>query len=280
MPDPMWRRIAEDLREKIESGDIGSDGTPLPSELELRDQYDASRNTVRDAVKWLVTRGLVVTRPGQGTFVVKRIRPYVTVLRPELSAADPFGTVYRPEIDDDKASEPADRAPESTGERRKQQISLPRVEILQAEGAVARELRLADGATVVSRQQERSIDGTHWSLQTSFYPMALVQQGAVRLIQAEDISPGAVAYIGEALGIRQAGWRDRLVVRAPGQHETSFFGLPDNGRIAVFEFTRTGYDQERRPFRVTITTCPADRNQFILTAGEVPPGASGEHESH
>jgi DNA-binding GntR family transcriptional regulator len=38
MPDPMWRQIAEDLRQKIESGALGQDGSPLPSELELRDQ--------------------------------------------------------------------------------------------------------------------------------------------------------------------------------------------------------------------------------------------------
>ena len=79
MPDPMYRQIAEDLRQKIESGELGH-GDQLPTELELREQYDASRNTVRDAVKWLITRGLVETRPGQGTFVVEKIDPFVTTL--------------------------------------------------------------------------------------------------------------------------------------------------------------------------------------------------------
>ena len=49
MPEPMYRQIADDLRQKIESGELGS-GRQLPTELELRDQYEASRNTVRDAV--------------------------------------------------------------------------------------------------------------------------------------------------------------------------------------------------------------------------------------
>src|ERR1017187_4451955 len=86
MPDPRWRQIAEDLRQKIESGDLGSDGRPLPSELELSVEYDASRNTIRDAVKWLVTRGLLVTRPGQGTFVVQKIDPLITPLSTEIGA--------------------------------------------------------------------------------------------------------------------------------------------------------------------------------------------------
>ncbi len=42
-------------------------------------------------------------------------------------------------------------------------------------------------AHVVSRHQQRFIDDMPWSLQTSYYPMTLVEQGATRLIQATDI---------------------------------------------------------------------------------------------
>jgi DNA-binding GntR family transcriptional regulator len=49
MPDSMYRQIVGDLRQKIESGELGR-GALLPAELQLRAQYDASRNTVRDAV--------------------------------------------------------------------------------------------------------------------------------------------------------------------------------------------------------------------------------------
>ena len=79
MADPMYRVIAEDLQDQIEARMLPA-GAQLPTELELRDRYDASRNTVRDAVKWLITRGLVETRPGQGTFVVEKIVPFVTTL--------------------------------------------------------------------------------------------------------------------------------------------------------------------------------------------------------
>ena len=79
MPNPMYRQIAEDLRAKIESGELAS-GTRLRTELELREDYDASRNTVRDAIKWLTNLGLVETKPGQGTFVVQTIDPFVTTL--------------------------------------------------------------------------------------------------------------------------------------------------------------------------------------------------------
>ena len=55
-------------------------GSRLPTELGLSDAYSASRNTIRDAIKRLTSQGLVETRPGQGTFVTRRIDPFVTVL--------------------------------------------------------------------------------------------------------------------------------------------------------------------------------------------------------
>ncbi len=79
MPDPMCRQIAGDLRQKIESGELGH-GAQLPAELQLRAQYDASGNTVRDAVNWLIGMRLVETRPGHGTFVAEKIDPFVTTL--------------------------------------------------------------------------------------------------------------------------------------------------------------------------------------------------------
>jgi GntR family transcriptional regulator len=256
MTDPMWRQIAESLRERIESGELGREGKPLPSELELREEYNASRNTVRDAVKWLVTRGLVVTRPGQGTFVVKKIDPLVTPLSPDLSA--------RP------GGETAAFLSEVAAQRRSPEVSVPRVEIQRATGLVASELRIDEGTTVVSRQQQRFIDSLPWSLQTSYYPMRYVERGATRIISAEDIPDGVVAYIGDELGIEQAGRRDRMLVRAPDGNEAGFFGLPDDGRVAVFELIQTGYEPSGEPLRLTVTTYPTDRNQFVMIAGKVP----------
>ena len=64
---------------RFESGQL-EPGQQLRTELELREHYEASRNTVRDAIKWLTSLGLVETKPGQGTFVVQTIDPFVTTL--------------------------------------------------------------------------------------------------------------------------------------------------------------------------------------------------------
>ena len=258
MPDPMYRQIAKDLRQKIESGELGH-GTQLPTELELREQYDASRNTVRDAIKLLITHGLVVSRPGQGTFVVEQIDPFVIVVKPETGFGLGEGAAYASDV---------------AAVSRRPTVSDPPVEVQQATGVIARELQLADGSLVVSRHQQRFIDDTPWSLQTSFYPMSLVEQGATSIVQALDIPNGVISYLAEVLGIKQVGWRDKITVRTPDPNEASFFRLADDGRIAVFETFRTSFDESGRPLRVTITVYPADRNQFVVNVGDVPASAS------
>lgn len=253
MAEPMYRQIAEDLRSKIEAGEMAS-GAQLPTEIELRDQYNASRNTVRDAIKWLITRGLVETRPGQGTFVVEKITPFVTTLTGDPGVGSD-GNIY---LDEVKAR------------LRSPKASIPRVEIQAADSSVAAELNSENGATLVSRHQQRLIDGTPWSLQTSFYPLSLVERGATELIQARDIQQGSVEYLRQTIGIRQIGYRDTVTVRPPDGTEARFFRLPDDGRVSVVETRRTAFDEDGKPFRLTVSVYPADRNQFAVNVGHVP----------
>jgi GntR family transcriptional regulator len=253
--EPMYRRIANGLRRKIESGELAS-GSQLPTEIELMEGYDASRNTVRDAIKLLTTRGLVETRPGQGTFVVEKINPFVTTLTGPPDAQVSDTEVYIAEV--------------RAGGRVPTESDL-RLEIQRANEVIADALRIEPGAQVVSRHQQRFIDGTPWSLQTSFYPMSLVlEHGATLLIQATSIEPGAVAYLANECGIKQVGYRDSLAVRAPDENEVVFFKLPADGRVSVFEIFRVGFDQTGHRFRLTITVYPADRNRFLINVGDMP----------
>jgi GntR family transcriptional regulator len=269
MVDPMYRRIADDLRRQIESGELPR-GAQLPTELELREQYEASRNTIRDAIKWLITRGLVETRPGQGTFVIEQIIPFVTTLTGDpTTASGGEGTTYVERAAPGGEADP-DYDREVTASRRTPQASQPRVEIQQASTPLAGELGVEENAQVVSRHQERFIDGTPWSLQTSFYPMTLVERGALRLIQAQNIAEGTVAYLSSSIAINQAGYRDVITVRPPNEIETAFFKLPDDGRVPVVATRRTAYDDGGQPFRLTLSVYPADRNQFVVKVGNVP----------
>jgi len=257
MSNPMYRQIAEDLRAQVESGAIKR-GSQLPTELELREQYDASRNTVRDAIKWLTTLGLVETKPGQGTFVVQKISPYIT----NLTGYSKVPTLYG-EVEESAAGK-------VEGKARVFMSTDPQIEIQKAPAPIASQLQVSEGSQVISRHQKRYIDDTPWSMQTSFYPMGFLLKGADKLIQAEDIAIGTVKYLADTLGLKQVGYRDWITVRTPDANEATFFNVPADGRVAVFEIFRTAFDQTGTPMRLTVTVFPADRNQFIVSVGQVP----------
>ncbi|MEU1721841.1 GntR family transcriptional regulator [Nonomuraea sp. NPDC005692] len=60
--------IASELRAQIESGALAARAV-LPSEKELRQRYEASRDTVRRALDLLEREGLVAVEHGRGRFV-------------------------------------------------------------------------------------------------------------------------------------------------------------------------------------------------------------------
>ena len=237
--EPMYRVIADDLGRQIEAGELRA-GVQLKTEVELREEYGRadtriSRTTVRDAIKLLVARGLVETRPGQGTFVLGRNDPFVSKLAVDPAAGGLEDKIYSSEV------ERQGRVPDETRPRVEVQPPLP------------------------------AIDGTPYSMQTTYYPMKFVtEKGATRLLEARDIEGGVVDYL-RGLGIDQVGWRDQFILRPPDGNERTFFNLSDRIQVAMLRVQRTGYDKEGNPIRVTVTIYPGDRNQFEMEAGKVPP---------
>lgn len=264
MAAPRWRQIADDLRDRIRAGEFAAADPAqqraagqLPTETRLQEHYgDISRNTVRQAIEFLVSRRIVEKQAGRGTFVVEQIKPFVS----DLTVGSATETVgYR---------EGAER------EGRKATTGKPKVEVQTADPWQAATLGTEVGDSVVVRHQQRFIDERPFSLQTSFYPMAFVQRGATDLLTAHDIPEGAIAYLGEKLGIEEAGTLDRISARLPNRGEIDFFGLPEVGGVAILEHRRTTFDRDGHPVRVTVTSYPADRNEFEIISGTVPARSS------
>jgi GntR family trehalose operon transcriptional repressor len=66
-----YEQILHDLENKILNGDI-AENSLLPSENELTQQFQASRSTVRQALKILETQGLIQKQQGRGSVVISR----------------------------------------------------------------------------------------------------------------------------------------------------------------------------------------------------------------
>lgn len=71
VPKSLSQRIADDLHEKIETGEL-QPGDKIPSASELIAQYGCSITPVRRAIDQLKTLGLVEGHSGMGVFVTSR----------------------------------------------------------------------------------------------------------------------------------------------------------------------------------------------------------------
>ena len=75
---PLYRRVVRTLKQEIVTGIYPVDSR-LPPEAALRERFDVSRHTIREALRELRDAGLVESRQGLGTTVVRpgTPRPYV-----------------------------------------------------------------------------------------------------------------------------------------------------------------------------------------------------------
>lgn len=64
----IYSRIYNELRQRIESGELGP-GARLETEMELRQRYGVSRETVRRALSLLESDGYITRKVSSGTFV-------------------------------------------------------------------------------------------------------------------------------------------------------------------------------------------------------------------
>jgi len=236
-------QIAEDLRVEINSRAI-KPGGQLPSELELRDRYRASRNTVLDAIKKLKDEGLVETRPGQGWFARVRIVPFVNCLDGGDGAA----------IEQANAS---GRVP---------RVTPPAVSLQDAGPEMAERLHVPVGTAMIVRRQEWFLDEVPWKRQDVWVPRARFDEGAHRLLMAEDIPQDLGSYLQESLGLLPASATFFFMPRKPSDEESKFFGFPAEGEIPyVIELIRTASmagDTGPRPLYAVIGVYAGDRNRF------------------
>lgn len=65
----VYEQVADDVQRKINAGTL-KPGAALPNERAMAAEYGTSPMTIRRAVRELRERGLVVTLPNKGSFVL------------------------------------------------------------------------------------------------------------------------------------------------------------------------------------------------------------------
>ena len=74
--DNLSQRTAEILSNKIRVEQVYMPGDKLPNENVLSEELGVSRTTLREAIRTLVSEGLLVVRRGLGTFVNETLDQY------------------------------------------------------------------------------------------------------------------------------------------------------------------------------------------------------------
>jgi GntR family transcriptional regulator len=69
-PAYIYARVADHIEARIKAGELVP-GARLPGERDLAAEYQVALGTMRRAIEELRSRGLVVTLPAKGTFVVR-----------------------------------------------------------------------------------------------------------------------------------------------------------------------------------------------------------------
>ncbi|MFF4571315.1 GntR family transcriptional regulator [Streptomyces sp. NPDC001410] len=241
---PPSRRIAGDLRRRIEAGELCA-GDKLPSERALAEQYGAARNTAREAIRLLAEQGLVTAKHGKGVFVREprklfrlgsdrySVRNRETGLTPFRLEAERQGKVARIEV------------PSITRERPPADVA-ERLEVS------------ADEESVVHRENHYFADDEPVQI-VSTYLRWDEAQGTL-LMQPRTGKDGIYGCL-EELGHLMTRVRDEISARMPTPAEATTLELLPG--VPVLEVLHTSFDQDGVPFEVSRYVHRADRTGLL-----------------
>lgn len=215
-PVPLYHQLAHQLKTAVQHGDLPK-GTFLGNELDLADEWQVSRPTVRRAIQELVDDGLLVRRRGVGTQVVNDVvrRPFTL-----SSFHDDLVGAGRTPVTDVIA---LDRGP--------------------APADVADDLGLRRKTTVVRIVRRRSAGRQPLAVMRNWLIVAAA--GAVTADQLE--TTGLYALI-RARGVRPHYATQRLGAKAASAEEAELLGIVEGAPLVTMR--RVMQDDTGRPVEV------------------------------
>ncbi|MFI8826177.1 GntR family transcriptional regulator [Streptomyces sp. NPDC053431] len=226
-PVPLYFQLARQLEAAIEGGALPP-GSLLGNEIELATRLGLSRPTVRQAIRSLVDKGLLVRRRGVGTQVV-----HSRVRRPlELSS-----------LHDDLAA---------SGQRPETRVLVDRIEPAGPEAAAA--LGLPEGAEVRYLERLRSARGEPLAYLRNHLPAGLLDADTARL------EATGLYRLLRAAGTTLHSARQTVGARAAAPGEAAALGEPAGAPLLTME--RTTFDAAGRAVEFASHLYRASRYSF------------------
>lgn len=210
-PVPLYFQVAERITEAIQSGALPP-GSRLDNEIQLAEQLGLSRPTIRQAIQFLVDKGLVVRKRGVGTQVVHG----------QVKRAVELTSLY----DDLRRAgqEPATRV-----------LALDTV---PADESVAAALAIEPGEPVLRLERIRYAQGEPLALLHNWLPVGLAP------LTAEALEERGLYEMLRSTGINMRVAHQRIGARAATPGEARL--LEERRGCPLLTMVRTTYDDQGR----------------------------------
>lgn len=223
---PLWARVQQDITRRIRLGEF-DDG--FPGELQLTQEYDVSRHTVREALRALRESGQLEGGRGRHT----RVRAGTVDQRQ--------GTLYS-----------LFASVEAAGHTQRSVVL--RLDAV-ADGVVAARLGLEESTPLVHLERLRLMDEEPLAVDRVWLPAAI----AAPLLDADLTSTSLYAELEQRCGVTLTGGHERVRAVVPALGERRLLHLPAD--VAALHIERTG-EQRGRPVELRRTVVRGDRFAF------------------
>ena len=225
-----YQEIFNDLQEKILNGSYLA-GVLLPTEKELQDQYQVSRDTVRKALRLLTEKGLIQKVQGRGSQVLKQ----------ELLNFPVSGLTSYKELVDSLGLNSQTRV-----------ISL---DLMTVDEQTALQTGFPEGSQVWKVLRTRSIDGV-----VSVLDLDYLAKDCVPNLTQEIAQTSIYAYLEEDLGLDISYAQTEITIQASTERERLLMDNQDDYLVLIRSRVYLG---DTRQFQYTESRHKIDKFQFV-----------------
>jgi GntR family transcriptional regulator len=204
-PLPLWAQLQQELTRRLASGGFDAG---FPGELDLVEEYDVSRHTVREALRRLRDAGLIGSSRGRGTWVQR------------TAIEQPLGSLYS-----------LFREVESRGMLQRSDVL--RQELVVSE-PIAALLGLPAGEKLFFLERVRFADDEPLAHDQVWLPAVL----AGGLVRSDFRHAALYDELAARCGIALAGGEERISAIVPAPRERELLSIPRG--IACFAIERSG----------------------------------------
>ncbi|VEU79793.1 GntR family transcriptional regulator [Haploplasma axanthum] len=230
---PIYQIIENDIKEQIKNHKIKS-GDPIPSENQLKDMYNVSRMTVRQALNNLVNDGYLYKHKGKGTFVSKRkIEKNIHGVRSFTEEMKAMGRVVKNEVIKFDEIEPTNE--------------------------IREKLFLNENEKVIHIERVRYGDDIPVLHEELYIPHDIFKD-----LTIEDMSESFYQYVEGTKGYKISHCVQSIEARTPDKNISNALKISKND--PVLNIVRHTFLGNGRPFEYVISTYRSDQYRFVQYA--------------